>query len=52
MVCDCRKKKSDDAHGHQHPVTQQVMTKVADQPKESPDPYDLLFSSYSEAGRP
>ena len=27
-----------------------MTTKVTDQPKESPDPYDLLFSSDSEAG--
>lgn len=50
VIRDFRKKKSDDARRNQHPVTQQVTTKVADQPKESPDPYDLLFSSDSEDG--
>ena len=48
MIHDCRKKKSDDACRNQHPVAKQVMTKVADQPEESPDPYDLLLSFDTE----
>lgn len=48
VIRDCRKKKSDDARRNQHPVAKQVTTKAADQPEESPDPYDLLFSSDTE----
>ena len=44
---DCKKKKSDDAHRNQQPVTQQVTNGVR-QPQESPNQYDLLFSSDSE----
>ena len=48
VICDCKKKKSDDAHRNQQPLAKQVTSKVTNQPRKSPDPYDFLFSSDSE----
>lgn len=48
VICDCRKKKFDDARKNQHPVTIQVTTDNASLSGEQPTPYDLLFSSDSE----
>lgn len=48
LIWECRKKNDDARRNQQQPVMKQVTTGAPSQPQDSPDPYDLLFSSDSE----